>query len=524
MTTAYAHKMTHDTPEWEPMANMLNANAAAVCFACDLREGADRDPFIYQYASATVLNRYSTLTDEWEALISPAMGTFAAGAGMIYVASAGPAGTLAAGNTSTSVVLSTALNAAVAINQLANRGDGVQGFKIRITGNAAGSAGKTEEKYIIGNSAGTTPTLTLDSALSFTPATGDRYEILSGQLLLFATAATVFKKYDIATNSMIAAPTSTNLTAPAVDFAGIVLDELYTPFGKLPGLGYFGNLTMTANTNTTNATVTGTAAVADASLQANEYTNFQLRIVQDTATPTSVGQRKKITSHTAASPTVYTLSGTFAVQPSQTAVYVIEQVGDAVIYTGSAVALSHTYAVAGWRADGAWSTGVTNGAVAALQIPARQANTAAGQMATPLFAGALDPGKNARYSHAFFVRGGNIATIDQLDIAALSWTADIAYGGKGLTLFTTGSSGAYDSDSNNGKYFYTNVNGGQRFARFDMRNRVLEPWNYYRQVQGAATVGGKLVVIPAVDGSTYGSYVYFMGNTLSTLSRALAVL
>lgn len=59
---------------------------------------------------------------------------------------------------------------------LANRGgSGDYGYKIRVIGK---TAGKVEERFIIGNTGGTTPTVTLDAPLSFTPTATDTYEIL----------------------------------------------------------------------------------------------------------------------------------------------------------------------------------------------------------------------------------------------------------------------------------------------------------------------------------------------------------
>jgi hypothetical protein len=454
------------------------------------------------------------------------MGTFAAGCGSVFVASAGPNGTLAGGDSTTSVVLSTALPAAVGINQLANRGGLGTGFKIRITGNSAGGSGKTEEAYIIGNTAGTTPTITLATALSFTPQAGDRYEFLSGRVFIFATGATVFKYYDIATNSMSGSLNVTNLTTPATDISLLALDELYTPIGQLPGMGFFGNLTATATSSTT---LTGTAAGTDASLQANEYANFQIRVVMDTATPTSVGQRRKITSHTAANPTVYTLSTAWTVTPSATATYVIEGIGDIICFTAASTT-SFTYAAGGWRADGPWSTATTNGGSAALQIPSRPANTAAGiSSCWPFGLAALDAAKNMRYSNVYLLRGGGVNTIDALDIAALSWSAgtggsDIAYGNKGTVTFTTGTCGTYDPATNNGQYWYINQNGGQRFLRFDVLTRTLVPWSFYRQTQAGAIVGERMAVNWAVDGSAVGTYVYFWGGSQANFTRVLVAL
>lgn len=522
MPTAYNIKPIHDLPEWYPLANPLNANAAAGCVAYDKREGPMRHPLIYHFVSAVILNAYNPVTDEWINLASPAMGTFAAGAGAVFVPSSGPSGTIASGASTTQFTLSTALPAAVGVNQLANRGDGV-GFTIRVCDVSGGVLG---EAVIVANTAGTTPVITVATSLGFIPATPDLYEILAGRVLLMATAATILKYYDIATNSYSAALTTTNLTTPAVDNTMWALDEQYTPIGQLPGAGFFGIRTATGATNVTNATITGVAGAADANLQANEYANFQLRIVEDLTNPTAINQRIKITSHTAASPTVYTLSGTFAVAPSATCKYVIEGIGDVVAMTGSAVALSHTYRMGGFRTDGSWNTGVTLGS-ASLQIGARQANTAAGITGMWAYAlNALDAQKNTRYSTCYMLRGGAVNTIDALDLATLSWTtgtggADIAYGNKGLTTFTTGTCGAYDANSNNGQYWYINQSATQRFLRFDVKNRTLIPWTYYRQPQGAATVGERMAMSWAVDGTTYGGYLHFWGASQSTWQRIL---
>lgn len=512
MATTYGHKPYHHLPEWRGLAGALNASAAGACLACDLRNNTDRDPYIYHFAAATALNRYNPITDEWQFLGSPAMGIFAAGTGVRFVPSAGPNGTLAAGWSTTAGALTTALPAAVGINQLANRGDGT-GYKVRITGNAAGSSGKTEERNIVANTAGTTPTITLDSALSFTPASGDRYEFLSGRVFLMATAATIFKFYDVATNSYSAALNVTNLTAPAVDNEVLALDELYVPTGRAPGAGYFGNL---VSSGTGATSITGPVGGADASQAVDEWKNRQIRVVTDATAPTAVGQRKKITANTAANPTVYTVDA-WDVTPTVGATFVIENIGDLVAFTGSASALSHTYAAGGWRADGAWSTGATAGA-ASLQIPNRPANTAAGITGCFAFGmTALDTAKNIRYSGVYLIRGGAVATIDCLDLATLSWSTGIggtaiAYGGSGAT-FTTGTCSRYDPVANAGRRWYINQSGLQRFLYFDVLTRTLVPWADLPNVQSTAVVGEKLALVGVIDGATKGTYILHLINT-----------
>lgn len=519
MATTFDYKVILDKPTWRPLAFALNASAAASCIAYDQRNSTDCHPWVYQFVSAAIVNAYNTKTNEHIFLGSPTMGTFAAGAGACFVPSAGPNGTVSSNCTSTSIVISTALASAVGINQLANRGDGT-GFKLRVIGNSAGGSGKTEEVTITANTGGTSaasttfPTLTITPALTFTPAAGDRYEMLSGRVFLMATAASIFKFYDVATNSFSAALTATNLTTPAVDNTMFVLDELYVPTGRTPGQGYFGNMTATGSSATT---LTGTAGATDASLAVNEYANFQIRIVTDTATPTAVGQRRKIDSHTAATPTVYTVRQ-WAVTPSTTCTYVVEAVGDIVCFTGSAVAVSHTYAAGGFRTDGSWSTGAA-AASGNIQIPNRQANSAAGM--TAVWASSytsLDTAKNTRYSGVYYLRGGATSTMDVLDIAANSWTtgiggAAIIYGGATGTTFTTGTCSAYDPITSGGRYMYIHQSGIQRFYRFDCKNRVMEPFTYLPYLQGAAVLGNKLALVPYIDGTTKTGFLLHWRNT-----------
>lgn len=329
MPTTLAFKDILDLPKWRPLAPAPAASTAGSSLAFDMRGGGKAHPLHYLLSNATTFSAYSPQNDEWIGLSSPALaGAFGAGASSIVHPTQGPRGTLAAGGTTTSVVLSTALPAAVAVNQLANRGDGV-GFTLRVIGNAAGSSGKVEERLIIANTAGTTPTLTLDAALTFTPAVGDTYEILSGRVFLLSAgtlAAGIWKHYDIATNSYSGNLSTTNLPATiGGDSSLVALSEGYVPNDALPGAGFLGVLT--ATTGATSTTIVQGTASAPA-LAANEYRNFQIRITEDTATPTAVGQRRRIASHTAGASPTWTVASAWTVTPSATAKFVIENDDD----------------------------------------------------------------------------------------------------------------------------------------------------------------------------------------------------
>jgi len=336
------------------VAPVPNAHAAGLGMATDLRNDITRNPFVYSLVSATVLNRYNIIQKASEFIVSPALaGTFGAGAGAVFAPSLGLNGTITTGATSTTIPTSTTVTA-VGVNMLANRGGGSYGFRIRITGFASG---KIEERWITGNTGGTTPTFLLDTALSFTPANGDRYEVLAGRVFMLsagALAAGIWKSYEVSTNTL-ATLSGTNLASTiSTDFSSVALDEQYVPFDRKPGEGFIigagtyngGALGCLTATAIAASTITGQAAAGDATVLANEYRNFQIRIVEDTVNPTAVGQRRIIASHTAGASPVYTLGAAWSVNPSTNAKFVIE-FPNLILLWSSGTAVTYTYNYSG---------------------------------------------------------------------------------------------------------------------------------------------------------------------------------
>lgn len=509
MTTTLNFKDYIDLPMWRPEAPALANSGAGQSFAYDMRNNETGCPLLYWLRSATAFDAYDPTTGEWIPLASPALaGTFGAGATAIFHPSQGPRGTIAAGASTTTLTLTTALPAAVGINQLANRGDGI-GYHIHIAGNAAGSSGKVEGRTIIANTGGTTPTITLDAPLTFTPALGDAYEIRAGRVYLLSAgtlAAGVWKYYDIATNSFSASLSTTNLPATiGTDSSAIALSESYVPNDRIPGEGfvdgagtYDGAHECIVATASSSTTLTGSGMPA--TLQANEYRNFQVRIAEDTATPTAVNQRRRISSHTGGANGVFTVAA-FAVTPSATAKFVIENDDDKILLTSSAGLFIYNYNITANTWDtSTWAAPVAHGAGVVLE---------------QAFGITRDVSGNARHSFVYRVRGGASNAIDVLDIAGAatgSWSNDIAYGKKSQT-FTTGTCGAYDPTTLGGRFLHLCVNGTQRMARFDLRNRIMDPESYLRFPQGAAAAGSKLAVGTLVDGATKLSLLYQMTQT-----------
>jgi hypothetical protein len=438
-------------------------------------------------------------------------------------------------------VLTTALPTAVGVNMLANRGgSGEYGYKLRIIDNAAGGSGKTVERYITGNTGGTTPTITVLSAFGFTPTTGSRYEIVAGRVAMLSAgtlAATSWRSFEVATNTL-ASMTQTNLPATiGTDSSLMVLDEQYVPYNNSPGdgmikgafnydTGVVARYALTA-TATAAGTLTGQATLGDAVVLANEYRNFQIRIVEDTTNVTAVGQRRIIASHTAGPSPVYTLGTNWTVTPSATAKYVIE-LPNLILLRSSATTTVYTYNYTDATINNGTNNIVAN-AWSTAYFGAAPAANAAGGMWAPSWGIEPDQNRYGRQSFCYFFRGG-AATLDVLDIAGAitgTWTGAIVYDGSPGALPTTGSGGCYSPFDNEGRMFYANLYTASQISqmyRFDVENRVLSAFTPTDFLQtGTAVVGNRVACYCAIDGTdTYDTV--FLQSHLSTIAQECVVL
>lgn len=516
-TAVFSFRDLIDVPMWQGLASSPSAGGNGSSVAFDMRNNEDRCPMMFELVSNAILNRYNAKNDGWVDMINPGLGgTFNAGAGAIFAPQRGPRGTLTAVASASQFTLS-ALAASVPPNQFANRGDGVQGVKIRIWDPVAG---KTGETYIVANTGGTTtPVVNVSPALAWTPSTSSNYEMLSGRVYLIGagtTSTTSWQYYDVALNVMSGGLSIANLPASMnTDSCLLCLDELYVPANMSPGQGYFGDITATGSTSTT---LTGSASGGDSQLLANEFRNFQIRIITDSVTPGSVGQRRKITSHTAGPSVVYTVP-TWTTTPSSSAVFVIENTNEILVWTSS-LATTYTYAqdaIAGGQSANTWSTTTYAARPAAMGagceavLPFGIANQVVANVTDQsLYPGVgatniQDPNKNFRYSQILSIRGGNVSTIDQFDLAAGTagvWTAAVPVGGSNQQLYYIGTGSCYDAVTNNGQEWYINQNGGQYFQRMDLFSRQTHEWTYSRYgPRGTAVTGNKMAVLPFIDPS-----------------------
>ena len=535
---ANTFKKVIDRLMWAQVAPAPNASAAATSMASDLRSGVSRNPFVYNLVSATVLNRYNIVTKAWTFVQSPALtGTFGAGSAMAFAPSLGLVGTIAAGATTSSVTLSTALPTAVGLNMLANRGgSGEYGYKLRIIGFASG---KTEERYITGNSASATPSIQVLSPFTFTPALNDRYEIIAGRVFMLSAgvlASNAWRSFEVGSNTLSTGLSITNLPATVgTDSSIMVLDEQYTPYDCTPGEGMIkgafvydtGLETRSALTATASgaSTLTGQATNGDSGVAVNEYRNFQIRIVQDTVTPAAVGQRRIIASHTVGPSPVYTLGTAWTTQPSSSAKYVIE-LPNLLLVRSTATTTVYTYNYSDLTVNNG-TNNITTGAWSTTYFGAAPAANASGGMWAPSWGIRPDAGKNARQSFCYFFRGG-VSTLDVLDIAGSitgTWTGAVTY--DGALALTVGTCGTYSPFENEGRMFYLNLyvaSAVNQMYRFDVQNRVLSPFTPTDFLQsGTAVLGQRMAAYCAIDGTdTYD--VILLQSHLSTVSQEMVVL
>jgi hypothetical protein len=533
---ANTFKKVIDRMMWAQVAPSPTVHAAGMSMCADMRNDTSRNPFVYTLNSNSLLIRYNIITKAWQLASATPLtaGTFGAGSTSAFAPSFGAVGTIAAGATTTSFTLTTALPTAVGLNMLANRGgSGEFGFKIRIIDTVAG---KTEERFIVGNTAGTTPTITVNSAFSFTPATGARYELLCGRLFMLGagtTAAGIFRTFEPASNTLANRGTTNLPVTIATDSAFLVLDEQYVPYNLKPGEGMVlgnhdtdagggGRFAITA-TAAAAGTITGRASGSDAAIVANEYRNFQIRIVEDTATPTAVGQRRIIASHTAGPSPVYTLGTAWTTQPSANAKFVIEQ-PNLLVLRSSGVTTTFTYNYGDATVNNGTNS-IAADAWSTTYFAVGPAANAAGNLWAPSFGIQLDVARNARHSFNYFWRGGAV-TLDLFDIAGSitgTWTGAITYDGN-VNSFGTGTTGHYAPFGEEGRYTYVNVyvasNINQIF-RFDALNRVFSPYTPTDFIQsGTAAQGGRMAAYCAIDGTDKYAVVLLQSH-LSTVSQEL---
>jgi hypothetical protein len=504
------HKDILDLMEWRSLSQMIGtsnltfANANGIVIADDYRNRDYASPLFYMQGFTNQLSAYHTKNDAWfHTNATMGMGgTFSSGATATFCPSLSPTGTIAAGATTSSFTLTTALAASVNANQLSNRGDG-KGFIVRVIGNNTGSSGKIEERRVISNTSGTTPTIYLDKPLSFTPVSGDRYEFLSGSVVFLnngVLAANQFRRYDLLTNSFSSLST-TNLVAnvQATHNQLISMDEQYVPSDRNVGEGYVVGaatydtagdwvkkcLTATATSATS---ITGQTSGGDVLVKNNYFRNFQIRIVEDTSAPTAVGQRRLITANTG---NVYTVA-TWTVTPSATCKFVIENCTDNLIgFIGGSITI-YNYKITNYCGGTAntWDAGTTWGA--------RSLAMGSGGITWAQFGVPYDPNGVIKPCQIYSIRTTTVYDLfDVTGAATGTWTSNLSplnlsTGYNVWTMANDYSYFAYNPHTQSGKYVYyfsagtsTSLTSQRPCFRMDLQSGVIEAIAGPKQASGS---------------------------------------
>jgi hypothetical protein len=527
-----------DLPLWRQCSPMT-AHAAGGSICSDKRNDISAYNAIFHLSNATALNVYYAPPNGMSSIINPGISAFGAGSDVEFVPSLSYIGSIGAGCTTTKIITTTN-NGTWATNGMV-LGEGI-GFKIRIIGNAAGSSGKIEERYIIANTSGTTPSIYLNEALSFTPADGDTYEIMAGRVYCLGTTAgaTQFRYYRIGIGDMVSAANTTLTIATDSDMRS--LDEQYVPYDRNPGEGFLvGSGTYdTSNTTVTkycltatasaSGSLTGEASAGDYNVIANEYRNFQIRIVEDTAIPTAVNQRRIIASHTAGVNPVYTLGTAWSVIPSATAKYVIELPNVLLLFTVAAGTTTYTYNPTAYTINNGTNSISTN-TWSTSYFGARGTVVAAGTFTIPSWGHRpttqTDGTRLTRHSYIYSFRGNSV-TLDMLDIAggtAGAWTNGVTYN-SGIASFTTGSGADYAPVDNLGRYGYIVRGATNQMLRFDVKNLTMYPWAALPAQAGTAAAGNRVAITSymATSGIDKISIIFVQGHLSTALYRSEAII
>jgi len=478
MPTTNGNRKILDLKRWE-FCTPSPVPTAAAAFVVSSRHYRQQQMLV---ASATVAYLYHPSEDGWAQLPSPALaGTFAAGACGAGTA-VGPSGTATAGTTSTFTTTHTLAR-------------DLRGYRVHITGGP--NAGLVTP--ILSNTIGANAVITVATqATAFTTSSTyrlltPRFYVLNAITAAGTTTANVFKFYDLATNTWVAAETgATDGVAPAA-VIGTDSRLISTPSWIDDGFVSFATGTATGGTPTTLSNSGKAWAV-------NQWANSQVRITAGTG----LGQVRSITSNTATTLTV----PTWTTQPDATSVYAIEGNDDYIYYMGSNAVTLYRYSISA----GTWTTLSPTAARGAAPSTGMSGHWIWGVTATDW--NVENTNLNGRFIYSFRAGGG--ALLDRYDIALNTWAA-VTYS-PAVETFTTGSKYIY-----NGDYLYAQKDATGRWFRYNVVTGEQDGFNTMTYTQGAAVLGDTAFDVTYKDGATEIDYIYMILNTSSVMLRQMVI-
>lgn len=462
-----------DLKRWTMLTSPAPANTASGAFVVSSHLAQQRQLLML---SATLHYLYYPFEDGYIQIPSGALaGTFGAGACGTSTC-VGPTGTATGGSIDQ---LFTNLSLARSL----------AGYQVQITqGPGAGDV-----RTIAYNTVGANGTITVTEPFSASPTAATSYRLLTPRWYLLnagSLAAGSFKFYDFALN-----------TWTTLSIAG--LPATWGTDGKLvatPSYGDSGEALIFA-AGTASAGAANTLTNAAKNWTANQWSNFQIRIISGTG----AGQVRTIASNTA---TVITLVANWTVAPDATSAYVIEGNDDFIYLMGNGAVTLYRYSISG----NAWTT--------LTPTAARSAAPGAGMSGHWVHSvkederwqneGAII---NGRRIYSF--RGGVSAVLDYYDIASNIWVSGVPYAPATETL-TTGTKYVYADD-----YLYIQKDATGRWFRYSLAQQSMVGWSVNVYPSGAAVVGD--TAYDVVEPESGIRFIQYILNTSNIVMRCMVI-
>lgn len=481
MATTNGNRKILDLKRWE-FCSPAPATTAAGTFVISSRHHKQQQMYV---VSATVAYLYNPNEDGYVQVPSAALaGTFAAGACGTATA-IGPTGTATGGSSTT---IQTNLTLA----------RDLRGYSVNITS----GPGAGETRVIASNTVGSNSTITVTSAFGSAITSSSVYRLITPRFYVLnaitasgTTTANVFKYYDYATNTWVAAETgATDGVAPA---AVIGTDSKLMATPSWAGSDYEAFATGTATGGSTNTIVNSAKTWAT-----NQWTNYQVRI----SAGTGAGQIRTVASNTG---TTITVSTNWTTTPDATSVYAIEGNDDFLYYIGSNAVTMYRYSISA----GTWTTLSPGVARAAAPGTGMSGQWIWGVTDTTW----TDESAIINGRRIYSFRGGASAVLDYYDIPSNAWTNAVTYS-PATETFTTGSKYNYT-----GNYLYIQKEATGRWFRYNLAENSMDGWNTMTYTQGAALLGDTAFDVSYKDGATEIVYIYMLLNTSTVLLRQMVV-
>lgn len=467
--------------EWQTMTPAITATAGNMFVVND---NANIGRFSFYMCSATVHYLYDHEEDDWIQVTSGAFSpALTAGACGTYTCWS-PTFTANGGSTTTVTVALSTHN----INGF------VIGKTIEFLSGTTANIGlrRTITNILTTGVAGSTITLTLDSAVTSAVANNDTFRIASGSFWIFTSGvlATSFKRFDIATMSWGSALSITNL-------AGTWGTDGRMVTACMNGVSY--------DSGTASAGGATTLTDSTKSWGTDQWINYQVRITGGTG----IGQKRTITDSSA---TVLTVAA-WTTQPSTDSTYVIEGDENAIYLLGNNTTTVVKYSISG----NSWAN--------ISPTAARGGNAVAGMTAD--FVGVTgDTGwanitniKDGRYIYSF---RGTTSVLDRLSLnggTSGAYTWEVVTYQPSVQVLATGASSDWS-----GEYIYYHTAPSAsvpvRIYRYSVVRNVVKPIATDWYLGGAVNQGNKMW-IRALSSTGTIKWIYYLGHTLTLLRRIM---